>query len=80
MNNAQMQEIPDGGNQYVKISAKEFAAKYNSKYECYNFLACDVGVYLPHYESVTIYFLKDLIGGKKKTISCKLHASIHIPQ
>ena len=31
------------------LSAKEFSSKYNSKREVYNFLAVDVGVYLPSY-------------------------------
>ena len=35
--------------QLVNVSAKEFAAKYSSKREVYNFLAVDCGVYLPHY-------------------------------
>ena len=50
----------------TQISAKEFATKYNSKRECYNFLAVDAGVYLPAYEQISIYFLKDIISGKKK--------------
>ena len=33
----------------------------------YNFLAVDVGVYLPAYEQVSIYFLKDIVGGKKNS-------------
>ena len=33
----------------VKITSKDFAAKYRSKREVYNFLAVDVGVYLPSY-------------------------------
>jgi len=33
----------------VKITSKEFAAKYRSKREVYNLLAVDVGVYLPSY-------------------------------
>ena len=33
----------------VKINAKDFAAKYKSKREVYNFLSVDVGVYLPSY-------------------------------
>ena len=37
----------------------------------YNFLAVDVGVYLPAYEQATIYFLKDITMGKKK---CKYAA------
>ena len=48
------------------ISAKAFAAKYNSKRECFTFLTVDAGVYLPDYEQITIYFLKDVISGKKK--------------
>ena len=75
-----MQVINDGGNQKVRISSKEFQAKYNSKREIYNFLACDVGVYLPKYKYVTIYFLKELMSGKKKMIHTKGHRSISIPQ
>ena len=33
----------------VKITAKEFAAKYRSKREVYNFLSVECGVYLPAY-------------------------------
>ena len=80
MNNAQMQVIPNGAPQKVKISSKEFQAKYRSKRECYNFLACDVGAYLPPYHNVTIYFLKELLNGKKKMIHSKGHRSIRIPQ
>ena len=32
-----------------QISAKEFAAKFKSKRECYNFLATECEVYLPPY-------------------------------
>ena len=59
-------QIMAQGPQRQQITAKEFAAKYNSKRECYNFLAVDAGVYLPSYEQVTIFFLKDIISGKKK--------------
>ena len=38
--NQQIQQAP----QRVEVSAKLFSAKYNSKRECYNFLAVDVGV------------------------------------
>ena len=33
----------------VQVSAAAFSAKYRSKREVYNFLAVDVGVYLPSY-------------------------------
>ena len=37
------------------------------KREVYNFLSVDVGVYLPAYEQVTIYFLKDIMNSRKKS-------------
>ena len=67
-------------NPSTQISSKEFAAKYQSKREIYNFLAADVGVYLPPYDNVTIYFLKDIMSGKKQMISTKRVRTIHIPQ
>ena len=60
------QPIQDARRRVTKVSAKEFRAKYNSKKEIYNFLACDAGVYLPHADHVTIYFLKEIMSGKKK--------------
>ena len=52
--NQAMNQVPAGAlNQSVRISSKEFQAKYNSKRECYNFLATDCGVFLPPYDNVT---------------------------
>ena len=40
-----MAQVPAGApHQIATISSKEFSAKYNSKRECYNFLASEVGV------------------------------------
>ena len=50
----------------VKVSAKEFAAKFKSKYEVYRFLTVDAHCYLSPYNTVSIYFLKDLAAGTKK--------------
>ena len=67
-----------------KVTSKDFMAKFSSKREVYNFLSIDVGAYLPSYgksivysalilflnpEQVTIYFIKDLLNGKKKSKS-----------
>ena len=49
----------------VTVSAAAFAAKYRSKRECYNFCAVEANIYLPAYEQVTIYFLKDIMRGQK---------------
>ena len=62
------------------VSSQEFAAKYRSKREIYNFLACDVGIFLPPYENITIYFLKDLMSGRKKMLRTTMIRTIHIPQ
>ena len=49
-----------------KISAQAFAAKFKSKKEIYQLLTVDAKAYLPTYDCITIFFLKDIISGKKK--------------
>lgn len=51
---------------HTNVNVQAFAAKYQSKRECYKFLTIQVEAYLPPYENVTIYFLKDVISGTKK--------------
>ena len=46
-----------GPPQRVRISAKEFQAKFSSKRECFTFLTIDCKAYLPAYDTVTIYFV-----------------------
>ena len=50
----------------AKVLTKEFAAKFRTKGEVYRFLDNDVDAYLPAQDCVTIYFLKDLLTGKRK--------------
>ena len=48
--NAQQPHIPASGQATLtRVSSKEFAAKFQSKRECYNFLAVECEVYLPPY-------------------------------
>ena len=64
-----MSQIQDGQEQpKTSVSSKEFAAKYRSKREIYNFLATDVGIFLPPYDNITIYFLKELMNGQKRML------------
>ena len=77
--NQPMQPANASQHQMLSVSSKEFAAKYRSKREIYNFLATDVGVYLPPYDNVTIYFLKELMMGKKKMLRTTNIRTIHIP-
>ncbi len=55
-----------------KISAQAFAAKFKSKKEIYQLLTVDAKAYLPIYDCITIFFLKDIISGKKKCESTYL--------
>ena len=57
-----MEEI----KQATTITTSEFSAKFRSKYEVYQFLTIDALAFLPAPECCTIYFLKDLVSGKKK--------------
>ena len=61
----QQQQIVDP-NAPVQMSAKEFSAKYRSKRELYLFLTLNCMAYLPRYENITVYFLKDLFQGTKQ--------------
>ena len=56
------------------ILASEFGAKAKSKREVFVFLSINVMAYLPDYQTVTIYFLKELISGAKK---CKWNPSFN---
>ena len=49
--NIDHQQVPQPGHvSLTRVSAKEFAAKFKSKRECYNFLAGECEVYLPPYD------------------------------
>ena len=52
------QQILGGGQ---RVTSTSFAAKYRSKREVYNFLTVDVGAYMPDFNTVTIYFLRDIV-------------------
>ena len=51
------------------LTIKEFAAKFRSKNEVYQFLTVDVKAYMPPKEVTTMWFMKDICTGKRK---CKL--------
>ena len=43
-----------------------FGSKFKSKKEVFQFLTIDAKAYLCSFDCLTIYFLKDLVDGKKK--------------
>ena len=46
----------------------------------YRFLATEAGVYLPHYDVVTIWHLKELAAGKRRIILAKNIKHLFVPQ
>ena len=48
------------------VTSATFASKFGSKREIYAFLTVDAGAYLCACDNLTIYFLKDLVMGKRK--------------
>ena len=56
------------GDGRVRIPAVEWQSKYKSKKENFEFLTVHCKAWLSSYDTVTIYFCKDLVSGKK---SCK---------
>ena len=54
--NQNMQQQPPRHVTNTQVSAKEFAAKFKSKRECYNFLAGDCECYLPPYGESSLYY------------------------
>ena len=70
MNNQYNNHENGAGNQdqKVKVDAGAFGHKYQSKAEVYKFLSHDCGAYLPSYDTVTIWHLRDLMAGKRMRI------------
>ena len=52
--------------QKTKITAATFQSKFRSKKELYVFLTVDVKAYLCNCDNLTVYYLKDLVSGKRK--------------
>ena len=61
-----MAQIPAGRPEIAKFTYKEWGARFKSKAENYRFLTTEVEAYLPEYHCISVYFLKDLLSGKKK--------------
>ena len=64
----------------MKITAKDFAAKYKEKHEVYHFLTHDCGVYLSGYDSMTVWHMRDLVAGKRRKIFGKDVCHMNVPQ
>ena len=61
-----MDALPNQGYNQVKVDVNLFNAKFGTKGEIYRFLATEAMVYLPPYQTVTIWHLKELAASTKK--------------
>ena len=52
--------------QKTKLTTATFQSKFRSKKELYVFLTVDAKAYLCNCDNLTVYFLKDLVTGKRK--------------
>lgn len=85
----QSNQIHEQQNQAVNAAA--FAAKFRSKRgkchhitdlvnaEIFTFLTVDVKAYLPPIQTVTVYFMKDLVTGVRKYVPMDRVVHIHVP-
>ena len=64
----------------VKVTAAQFAAKYKDKRETFRFLSGEVGAYLPGYDTVTVWHLRDMAAGKRTVIKSENIKHLHVPQ
>ena len=57
-------QVPRGDSKFVNY--KDLGAKFKSKDDMWTFLAVECGYYLPDKNQVTVYFLGDLMAGRKQ--------------
>ena len=67
-------------NRKVKITAKDFAAKMRSKQEVYHFLTNELGGYLSHPDTMTVWHMRDLVSGKRRRLKDKDIKHLSAPQ
>ena len=73
-------QINSNSEQMVKVSAKELAAKVRDKQEVYHFLSHACNIYLPSYDTVTVWHLRDLFSKKRTRIMGTEVKHLHVPQ
>ena len=65
---SQLLQAPVG----VQTNISQLRQKFNSKNELYTFLSMECGAFLPKKGSTNVYFLKDIMTGKKEVSSILL--------
>ena len=78
---SQNQQINSNQNegQNTSINAASFGAKYATKREVYRFLSSEARIYLPSYETVTIFHMRDLVADRRRLIKLDDVKVINVP-
>jgi len=71
--------LPNAGAR-VRLSIAEFAAKYQTKNEVYNFMTQEVKAYCPPRDTVTAWHLRDMALGSKSYIKGADVKHLAVPQ
>ena len=79
MNNQQISSLVGNNAQLAQINAASFGAKYSSKREVYRFVVSEAGIYLPPYEAVTVFHIRDIVSGKRRAIKQADVRVINVP-
>ena len=56
----------DSSSSLQKINVNQLLQRFRSKNELHNFLALECKAFLPKLDSTNVYFLKEIITGKKE--------------
>ena len=67
-------------NQRVRVPVKELAAKMATKKEVWDFLTQGCGKYCPSKDTVTIWHLRDLANGSKRSLFACDVEHLYVPQ
>ena len=72
--------IANADERKMQITSNEFASRFNSKQECYRFVAQECSIALDDFRVTSIFHLKDIISGNRQTIKQDELKHIHVPQ
>ena len=68
MINQQINSAVVNNQQLVSVNAALFGAKASSKKEVFRFLTSEALIFLPPYETVTVFHMRDIVAGKRRMI------------
>ena len=72
--------IASADQRKVPVLSSVFAQRFSNKMECYRFVAQECSIALDDYRVVSVFHLRDIVEGNRKTIKQADLKHIHVPQ